>query len=113
MRQGPIWVAGLCVLGALLYLSGGGSGTACGGQCAPPYVLQVDFYSGTTPAAARILLTRCAARNPVVVRIGGLRELGGSSRAMIYTRVLGPTARTSGLVRCLQSSGIASAGWPG
>jgi hypothetical protein len=111
MRQGPIWLAGL---GVLLYLSNGGSGTACGGQCAAPYVLQVDFHPGTTPAAAQRLLTRCAARNPVVIRIGSLRELGGGlSRALIYTHVLGPTARTSGLLRCLRSAGVASAAWPG
>ena len=114
MRQGPIWLASLCVLGAALYLANGGSTNACAGQCAPPYVLQVDFHPGTTPAAARRLLTRCAARNPAVIRIGSLRESGaGSSRAMVYTRVLGPTARTSGLLRCLQSTGTASAAWPG
>jgi hypothetical protein len=97
-----------------LYLANGGSSNACAGQCAPPYVLQVDFHPGTTPAAARRLLTRCAARNPAVIRIGSLRELGGGlSRAMIYTRVLGPTARTSELLRCLQSAGTASAAWPG
>jgi hypothetical protein len=113
MRQGPVWLASLCVLGAALYLANGGSRSACGGQCAPPYVLQVDFHPGTTPAAAQRLLTRCAARNPAVIRIGSLRELGGGlSRAMIYTRVLGPTARTSGLFKCLQSTGVASAGWP-
>ena len=114
MRQGPIWLTGLCVLGALLYLANRGSSTACAGHCAPPYELQVDFHPGTTHAAARKLLTSCAAGDPVVIRIGGLRELGdGSSRAMIYTRVFGRTARTSGLLRCLQSAGVASAGWPG
>jgi hypothetical protein len=114
MRQGPIWLASLGVLGAVLYLANGGSSNACAGQCAPPYVLQVDFHPGTTPAAAQRLLTRCAARNPAVIRVGSLRELGGGlSRAMIYTRVLGPAARTSELLRCLRSTGTASAAWPG
>ena len=77
MRQGPIWLTGLGVLGVLLYLSNSGSGTAaCAGQCAPPYQLQVDFHPGTTPASARKLLTRCATRNPAVIRIGSLREFG-------------------------------------
>ena len=87
----------------------------CAGQCAPPYELEVDFHPGTSPAAARQILQSCAGHNPVVIRIGTLRDQSGPpgwSRALIYTRVFGKTARTAGLLKCLTSSGRAIAAWP-
>lgn len=87
----------------------------CAGQCAPPYELEVDFHPGTSPAAAEKILRSCAARNPVVIRIGTLHNLSaprGWSRAVIYTHVFGKTARTAALLRCLRSSGRAIAAWP-
>jgi hypothetical protein len=85
------------------------------GQCAPLYELWVDFRPGTSPAAAEKILKSCAAHNPVVIRIGTLRDLSaprGWSRVLIYTHVFGQTARTAGLLRCLRSSGRAIAAWP-
>jgi hypothetical protein len=97
-------------------ISGCGSTTpvACGGQCAPPYELQVDFHSGTAHAAAQKLLTSCADHNPVVVRIGTPRDIGrGVNRAIIYTQAFGNTPRTAGLLTCLRHSGlVATVGWP-
>jgi len=118
MQRRLTWLTGICVLAvpALLSVTSCGSSTsaiACAGQCAPPYELQVDFHAGTTPATAHKVLTSCAGHNPVVIRVGTLRDLGdGWSTAMIYTRVFGTMAQTSGLLKCLRSSGAAMAAWP-
>jgi hypothetical protein len=70
---------------------------ACGGQCGPPYELMVQFLPGTPRAAAQKLLTSCTDHNPVVIRVGTLRDVdGGLTQAMIYTRVFGDTPRTAG-----------------
>ena len=112
-------MTGVCVLGvpALMSVTSCGSSTsasACAGQCAPPYELQVDFDAGTTHAIAQKVLTSCAGHNPVVIRVGTLRDLGGDvgSTAIIYTHVFGDTAQTTGLLKCLRSSGVATASWP-
>jgi hypothetical protein len=84
----------------------------CAGQCAPPYELQVYFHEGTAPAAAEHVLTSCADHNPVVIRIGKLKDHAGEWSALIYTHVFGNTPRTTGLLRCLHSSGVSEAGWP-
>ncbi len=118
MRRGPFWLTGVCVLtaAALMSVTSCGSGTVaipCAGQCAPPYELQVVFRAGTTHAAAQKVLTSCAGHNPVVISIGTLRDLGDAgSTATIYTHVFGNTAPTSGLLKCLRSSGVATAAWP-
>jgi hypothetical protein len=123
MRRGLIWLTGVCVLAvpALMSVTSCGSSTststsanACAGQCAPPYELQVDFDAGTTHAIAQKVLTSCAGHNPVVIRVGTLRDLGGDvgSTAIIYTHVFGYTAQTTGLLKCLRSSGVATASWP-
>ena len=112
------WLTGVSVLAAPVLMSvtscgSGTSATACAGQCAPPYELQVDFRTGTTHAAAQEVLTSCAGHDPVVIRVGTLRDLGDAgSMATIYTHVFGNTAQTSGLLKCLRSSGVAMAGWP-
>jgi hypothetical protein len=86
----------------------------CAGQCAPPYHVDVIFKSGTSLVTARKVLTSCAAHNPVVIRVGRLRHLGdGVNEATVYTHAFGDTARTSGLLTCLRSSGVARLGWPG
>lgn len=107
--------SGALALSALVGINGCGSAPiACAGQCAPPYELQVDFHPGTTHNTAQKLLASCADHDPVVIRAGKLRDLGGGiSQAMIYTHVLGDTSRTTRLLKCLRSSGIATAGWPG
>jgi hypothetical protein len=118
MRRDHIWLTGLCVLavGVLMSVTSCGSSTvptACAGQCAPAYELQVNFKPGTTHAAARKVLASCAGRDPVVMKVGTLQDAGdGSSTAIIYTHVFGDTARTSALLKCLDTSGVAMAGWP-
>ena len=100
--------------GSLVLASCGRQQVPCAGQCAPPYHLVVIFKSGTSLVTARKVLTSCAAHNPVVIRVGALRHLGdGVNEATVYTRAFGSTARTSGLLRCLRSSGVARPGWPG
>jgi hypothetical protein len=102
-------------LAAMVSLGGchGSTPIACAMQCAPPYELNVYFHPGTTPAAAHKLLTSCTDHDPVVIRIGTLRDLGGGdSQAMIYTHAIGKTPRTAGLLNCLDNSGIAIAAWP-
>jgi hypothetical protein len=103
------------VVPAIAVISGCGSApVACGGQCAPPYELEVGFQPGTTHAAAEKLLASCADHNPVVIRIGTLREVGGGGiRATVYTRVFGDMPRTAGLLECVRISGlVVTAGWP-
>lgn len=117
-RRGLFWLTGVCVLAApaLMSVTSCGSSsiaTACAGQCAPPYELQVDFRPGTTHAAAQKVLTSCGGHNRVVIRVGTLRDRGDAgSTATIYTHVFGNTAHTSGLLKCLRSSGVATAAWP-
>ncbi len=83
----------------------------CAGQCAPPYELQVSFKAGTPPATVRSVLARCAAHDPVVIRVGQVQARPGELIVvMVYTRSM-RTVRTSALVGCLQSAG-AGAGWP-
>lgn len=118
MRRGLFWLTGGCVLAAPVLMSVASCGsstsaTACAGQCAPPYELQVDLRAGITHATAQKVLTSCAGHDPVVIRIGTLRDLGDAgSTATIYTHVFGNTAQTSGLLKCLRSSGVATAAWP-
>jgi hypothetical protein len=106
--------SGALALLALAGINGCGSAPiACAGQCAPPYELQVDFHPGTTHTTAQKLLGSCADHDPVVIRVGTLRDLGGGiSQAMIYTHVFGDTPRTTRLLKCLRTPGIATAGWP-
>jgi hypothetical protein len=87
---------------------------ACGGQCAPPYELQVGFRQGTATATAEKVLASCADHNPVVIRIGTVQHRAeGFSRAMVYTHVLGDTGRTAALLKCLRMSGVTQGvGWP-
>jgi hypothetical protein len=83
------------------------TGKWCAGQCGPPYELWVDFRPGTTHAAAQKLLTSCTDHNPVVIRVGPPRDVGGGlTRATIYTQVFGDTPRTAGLFTCLRHSSL-------
>lgn len=109
------------VLPAVVSISGCSSSAPvpCAGQCRPPYELMVDFRPGTTQAAAQQLLTSCTDNNPVVIRVGPLRDIGGGvSRAFIYTQVFGvgggdPSGRTTGLLACLRHSSLkVMAAWP-
>ena len=116
-------VAGLA---PVLLAATGCSGTpACGGQCGPPFQLQVVFRPGTSPQAAASAMTHCAA-NPQVVRIGRVKkfhgppavETPGSLTATVCTQILWPHTRTGRqqqdrLLACLrQSPTVTSAGFP-
>jgi hypothetical protein len=106
----------LAVLAPVLLAATGCSGQACGGQCGPPFQLQVVFRPGTSSQAAAAAMTHCAA-NSQVVRIGRVHnfhgppdaEPPGSLTATVYTRLLWPRTRTSRqqqdrLFACLRQS---------
>jgi hypothetical protein len=107
--------AGLAAAAAVLALAVlpgcGGPPPACAGQCAPPYELQVTFKAATPPGTVRSVLARCAAHDPVVIRVGqALARKGEFIAVMVYTRSM-KTAPTAALLDCLQSAG-AGTGWP-
>ena len=107
----------VCCVAAAIALTSATSCTSvpkiCAGQCAPPYELQIDFHSGTSAAIAEEILRMCADHNPVVIRVGALKDLPtGWTRALMYTRAFGSTARTAGLLKCLRASDRAYASWP-
>jgi len=112
MRRIPLWLVGLLPAVALsgVVSCAASPPTICAGQCAPPYELVVRFAAGTSHATAQEVLTSCARSNPVVIRVGRLHNFEGQSAAFIYTKVFGNLA--SRLLKCLRSSGVATAGWP-
>jgi hypothetical protein len=93
------------------------NGGGCGGQCGPPFQLQVVFRPGTPTDSAVAAMQRCRAE-PVVVRVGRVRRLhgqgepSGSLTATIFTRsMLG--SRPVRLMKCLRMSpSVTSAGFP-
>lgn len=100
---------------ALLAMTGCAPSTACAGQCAAPYQLQVEFKTGTPAHAAEKVLMKCA-RMPDVIRVGKLATKHGTDEpeAIIFTRHFGKSARTSRLFTCIHSSRVVSgAGYPG
>jgi hypothetical protein len=101
---------------AVVSFSGCGSThvVCVGMQCGPPYDLDVEFQPGTTDGAAQQLLASCTDHNPVVIRVGPLLDIaGGRMDAVIYTQVMGDTARIARLVTCLRHSSLrAIAGFP-
>jgi len=108
------------LLGMCLALASCGSNQACGGQCGPPFQLQVIFRPGTTTAAAAAAMDGCAA-DPLVMRIGRVyrfhgpadAEPPGSLTATVYTRVMGAGRREVHLLTCLrQSPSVISADYP-
>jgi hypothetical protein len=103
----------LAVVGVTACTSSPAAPTACAGQCAPPFELDVYFRSGTPDATAQAILSACAARDPVVIRIGAVDDMqGGQSSAVVYTRDFA-SAKTNKLVKCLESSSrVAMAAWP-
>jgi hypothetical protein len=86
------WTAPGIVLLLVLGLLGtaGCSSESCGGQCGPPFQLQVIFRPGTPNVAAVAAMLKC--RGDSVVRIGQVRrytDLGepkGSLVATVFTR---------------------------
>jgi hypothetical protein len=96
---------------------GGSSQGGCGGQCGPPFQLQVTFRPGTAKQAAGAAMRKCHA-DPLVIRIGQpyrSRSPGtpGQWTAIIYTKkmLFGPASVP--LLNCLhRSSTVTSASWP-
>lgn len=104
---------GLVLLLAAAACGTGGFATACAGQCAPPYELEVIFTARTSHAAAERVIASCAEGNSAVIRIQVRYFPNGIARAMIYTRVFAGAKRADQLHKCLRSSGaVATAGWP-
>lgn len=117
----PAALVGLLVaalLGGVIALASFTRSQACGGQCGPPFQLQVVFRAGTTTRAAMAAMTDCAG-NPLVVRIGrvyhsrGPGGRPGSLTATVYTRSMRATTRNDHLLRCLRRSpAVTSAAYP-
>jgi hypothetical protein len=94
----------------------GSSQGGCGGQCGPPFQLQVTFRPGTARQAAVAAMRKCHA-DPLVIRIGQpyrSRSPGtpGQWTAIIYTTKMlfnGPVP----LLTCLHHSPVVTgASWP-
>jgi hypothetical protein len=107
------------MLAPVLLLSAAACGTvqACGGQCGPPFQLQVTFRPGISKQAAATAMRKCQAA-PLVIRIGQpyrSHSPGTPSQwaAIIYTTKLPIGAQHIPLLTCLRrSAAITSAGWP-
>jgi len=117
MRWHPNVMAATVVLLAAV-LAVGGCGQACGGQCGPPYQLQVIFRAGTPREMAVAALRRCAG-DPLVARTGNVRRFrgpgapSGSLTATIYTHAMPIGARHVPLLACLRRSpSVSQASWP-
>jgi hypothetical protein len=95
-------------------------GHACGGQCGPPFRLQVIFRPGTSTQTAGAAVTRCA-WEPFVIRVGRVYRIHGfptgeprgSLVATVYTRSISASQRNDRLLACLRRShSVISAGYP-
>jgi hypothetical protein len=73
---------------------------ACGGQCGPPYFMQVGFRAGTTRQQATAVLRGCS-RYRGVVRVGSLDMSGGELTAEVWTTTLGGPVS---MLNCLHRS---------
>jgi hypothetical protein len=96
------------------------SNQACGGQCGPPFQLQVIFRPGTSAQTAAAAMDGCAA-DPLVIRIGRVSRFRGpadadppgSLTATVYTRAMRAGRREGHLLTCLhQSPSVISASYP-
>jgi hypothetical protein len=117
-RRLPGWTVPAIVLLLVPGLLGaaGCSTESCGGQCGPPFQLQVIFRPGTPNVAAIAAMYRC--REEPVVGIGrvgrfsGLGEPEGSLTATVFTRSM-QGSRLGHVLSCLdRSSVVTSASFP-
>ncbi len=104
---------------APVLLAATGCGTyqqLCGGQCGPPFQLQVTFRQGTSRQAAARAMRKCQ-NMPLVIRTGQPYrshdlDTTGQWTAIIYTKKMlfnGPVP----LLTCLHHSPvITTASWP-
>jgi hypothetical protein len=96
------------MLAASFALSSCTHGQACGGQCGPPFQLQVIFRPGTSIQAAEAHMSACAWK-PFVMRVGqvqhfhgtALAEPSGSLAATISTQSI-TSSRNHRLLSCLR-----------
>ena len=117
-------VLGLSVLPAVLFLFLGSAG--CLGQCSAPYLLNVNFRSGTSLTTAYSVIKKCG-HNSIVTKLGdvesnsGTTSLAGSSHHMTTWQVQGQlwtkyclrSPNTRPLLSCLEGSpSVQFAGWP-
>jgi len=108
------------VLALALLLTATACGTstrACGGQCGPPFQLQVTFRPGTAKQAAVMVMRKCHA-DPLVIGAGQPYRshspgTPGQWTAIIYTTKLPIGTRHIPLLTCLhRSPAVTSASWP-
>ena len=120
-------VLGLSVLPAVLFLFLGSAG--CLGQCSAPYLLNVNFRSGTSLTTAYSVIKKCG-HNSIVTNLGDVdveSNIGtfslfaGSShhttswqvQGQLWTKYFLRSSNTQPLLSCLESSlSVQSAGWP-
>jgi hypothetical protein len=99
------------LLGVGLALASCGVSQSCGGQCGPPFQLQVIFRPGTSTQTATAAMNACAA-DPLVLRIGRMYRFRGpadayppgSLTATVYTRAMWARSRELHLLTCLRRS---------
>lgn len=121
MRAGALAsMAITTVLAPVLLLTTAACGTsvqACGGQCGPPFQLQVTFRQGTAKQAAAAAMRECHA-DPLIIRIGQPYRshspgTPGQWTAIIYTKKMLFGPRPVPLLTCLHHSpAVTSASWP-
>jgi hypothetical protein len=91
------------------------SEVACGGQCGPPYLLDVMFTDGTSKTVVTRALKNCAQFSPVTstksVKVPPGRGRGWEGRVFSLKNMHDPG--TVPLVACLErQTGVTSASWP-
>jgi hypothetical protein len=87
------------------------NGGGCGGQCGPPFQVQVTFRPGTTTDSALAAMRRCQGE-PIVVRVGRVSRRRGFLTATVFTKSMSGS-RPIRLLDCLRlSRAVRSAGFP-
>ena len=118
-RTAAVPAIGIIVAPLLLGVAACSASLPCGGQCGPPFQLQVTFRYGTSRHAAAVAVNNCAGSS-LVVRIGrpSAVRLPGSDlpsflRAVVYTRSMTGRKANQQLFACLhRSASVRSAGYP-
>jgi hypothetical protein len=89
--------------------------TACAGECAAPYQLQVGFKSRVSSQTAHAALSLCGT-NPIVLKVDKIQASGRGFPlgVTIYTRTGPSSTRTASFLKCLESkAGPVQVGLPG
>src|SRR3954454_2202697 len=86
---------------------------ACGGQCKPPYRLEVFFRPGVTDADARRVVDHCASGSTIYLR-QQVTTRADRVRITVFTSEMAFSGAPRELQDCLRSSPkVVGAGWPG